>query len=88
MGRTVGLLRPVLGLDGDLVGQFLMQFEEQLFARDLGRQQARRHVGNFVLGIQPRPLGHGGGEYLGQVGNAVARVGGNHEAIGEDTCIH
>src|SRR5262245_28969864 len=46
--RAVLELLPGLRLDGRLVGQFLVQPQVQLFARDLGREAAQRRVGDLI----------------------------------------
>ena len=52
--RAVLEFLPDLGLDGRLVGQFLMQPQIKFFARDLGGELAHRRVGNLVGGVEPR----------------------------------
>ena len=51
---AVGPVFPLVGLDRGLVGQFLVELQEDLLARDLGRQQAQRQIGRLVLGIEER----------------------------------
>ena len=45
-------LFPFLGLDRGRIGQLLVKLQEELLARDLGREQAQRQVGGLVLGIE------------------------------------
>src|SRR5262249_7068447 len=51
--RAALALLPLLRLDGGLVGQFLVQTQIKLLARDLGRKLAQRGVGDLVLGVMP-----------------------------------
>ena len=45
---------PALGLDGRVVGQFLMQPLEELLARDLGGELRSGRSRDLVLRIEPR----------------------------------
>ena len=60
-----------------------MQLLVELFARDLAGEQALARVGDLILGIHPRALGHGVGQRLLHFGHAVAGQGGNEEHLGE-----
>ena len=82
--RAVGAFLPVFGLDGDGVGQFLMQAQEDLLARDLGRQHAARHVGDLFRGIEPGSFGDEGREPRLQVHHAIAGGRRDHEDLVRD----
>ena len=69
---AVGPVLPLLRLDRGLVGQFLVKLQEDLLARDLGRQQAQRQVGGLVLGIEKRPRRQRRRQRRQDVGDAVA----------------
>src|SRR5580765_1836915 len=53
---------PLLGLYRRLVGQLLVQLQEDLLARHLGREQPHRQVGGLVLGIEERAKRKTGGK--------------------------
>ena len=57
-GRAVLALLPALGLDGELIGDFLVQPQGQLLAGHLGGDLAHRQVGDLVLAIG-NPFGVG-----------------------------
>ena len=78
---------PGLGLHGHAVGQLLAQPQEQLFARDLRRHQPHRHVGELVLGIEPRPRRHPRGQGRAQIRDAVAGGRRDHVGVGERELI-
>ncbi len=58
LDAAVLALGVALGPHRAVVGQFLVQLVVELFARDLGGEQALAGVGDLVFGIMPRPLGH------------------------------
>ena len=59
--------------------QFVVQLQEHLFARHLRRPEPRGHIGDLVLGEQPRSLGQPGGDETQQVGGAVTGARADHE---------
>ena len=81
--RAVLALLPALGLDGELVGELLVEAEGQLLARRLGGEQAEGEVGDLVLGVEPGPGRDLAGEPAPEVLDAVAALGGDHEGRGE-----
>ncbi len=54
---TVLLDGELLGLDGGVVGDLVVDAQEQLFARDLGGGERQRQVGEVILGEVPGPSG-------------------------------
>ena len=52
---AVGPVLPFLRLDRRFVGQLLVKLEKDLFARDLGREQAQRQIRGLILGIEEGP---------------------------------
>src|SRR3546814_9977022 len=77
--RAVVEILPRIRVDGEGVGKLLMQMHERLLARDLGRQQTLRQVGNLVLGKQPGPFRHPCSQVMLQVLDAVAGERRDHE---------
>ena len=78
-GRSVLAVFPFLGLDRARIGEFGVELEVELFARHLGGDHAVGGVAELVRGEVPRAFGHGGGEVVLEVGDAVAGGGGDHE---------
>src|SRR4051812_11093652 len=79
----VRALGPALGLDRDAVGQLLVELDEDLLARDLGRERAVREVGELVLRVEPGPLGQALRYGVEQVLAAVAGERRDKERGGE-----
>ena len=50
---AVGLFLPLLGLDGRLIGQLVVQPLDQLLAGDLGGQRTDRGFRDLVFRIEP-----------------------------------
>ncbi len=55
--RAVLLFRPAFGAHGRGVGKFVVQPQIQLFACDLGGEQARGNVRSLIFRIQQGALG-------------------------------
>src|SRR5205823_457394 len=70
---------PLLGLDRRGVGKLIMQLQEDLLARDLGRDQTLGGIGELVLRKEPRPCRQAGGEMPLYVLHAVSLETGNYE---------
>jgi len=51
-----------------------MELNEHLLAAPARREEAQRHVGNLILGKQPRTLGRETREMIGDVVDPFARV--------------
>ena len=77
--RTVLHLFPLLGLDSGFIWQFVVDAQEQLFTRDLGGEAAHRQVGDLVFRVEPRAGGDVIGEPGGDIIDAGAGLGGDHE---------
>ena len=75
------------GLDGGGVGQLLVDAQIDLFAGDLGGQQAGRDVGGLVGGIEPGPLRHQRGQPRLEVVDARAVRRRDHEDLGIDAGV-
>ena len=56
--RAVGPVFPSLDLDGCRVRQLLVKLVDDLLPSQLGGDHPVGRVGDFVLGIKPRTLGH------------------------------
>ena len=69
------------GFHGGVVGHFLVDLQEDLFADDFGGEQAVGQVGEVVVGVEVRAGGHGGGEGLGELLHAVAGGGADHVGV-------
>ena len=65
-------LGPAIGLDGGLIGQFLMQMPIDLFARDLGRERTHRRIRHLIFGIVKRPFRYASRQRTAQIVNTVA----------------
>src|SRR5271165_5162968 len=81
--RAVRQVLPAVGLDGGLIGQFVVQALDELFARDFGGERTDRPFGDLVLRIEPRTDGNDRREPLGEPVEAVAVRGADHEGLVE-----
>src|SRR3984957_6975739 len=82
-GRPVGLVLPLIGLDGRLIGQFVVQPLDQLLAGDFGRERADRGLRDLVLRIEPGTGWDHCGETLEEPRQPVAGRGADHEGLVE-----
>ena len=78
-GRAIGAVFPFLGLDRQLIGQFLMQPQRQLFAGNLSRDQPHRRIGQLILGVKPGPGRHFARQPVTQPVDPVATLCRDHE---------
>ena len=76
-------LLPAGRLGRNVVGNLVMQAQEQLFPRDLGGEEAKRRIGEVVLGIEPGAFRQARREMVQQVVHAVAGQRRDHEDIAE-----
>src|SRR6185437_6789579 len=81
--RAVGPVRPGVGLDGRLIGQFVVQPLDQLLAGDLGRKRSDRRFRDLVLRVEPRTRRDDRREAIGEPLEPVAGQGAHHEGLVE-----
>ena len=63
---------PGLGFHRQLIRDFLVQAQGQLFAGDFRRDHPHRQVRDLVFGIQPGAFGQGRGQPVAQLVAAIA----------------
>lgn len=72
-----------LGFDGDVVGDFVVDAQEQLLARHFGRRDGQRKVGELVFGEVPGAERDAFGAPAEEILHAIALEGRNHEGAFE-----
>src|SRR3546814_17314463 len=65
----------------DLVRQFCVKLQIELFTRDLGSQHPIRGVGHLIFREMPRPFRHSDAKGALELGQSVARRGADKEGF-------